>query len=464
MKIIEKGWVFFVVVLIFLPSLLEAQIKVDFSSDTTRGCAPLIVRFKDLSAGNPVYWRWELGNGTTSFSQNSSTTYFVPGTYSVKLYARNIAGQQDSLLKTQYITVYAPPVVNFKSSEISGCYPLRAQFTDLSSAGAGDIVSWEWDFGDGNTDSTRNPIHIYSALGRYNVTLRIKNSNGCVTTLSRENYINVNNGVKADFSLTPPDNCRPPAIVRFQNLSAGTGNLTYRWSFGDGQPASTAVDPAHSYTSGGSFSVRLVVQNNTGCVDSIEKINAVSIGNVKADFNLPSTVCVGNRVDIINNSSPVAVATKWNLGGGIFSDSTNTSVIYQAPGTYPVKLVSDFGACKDSLVKNIQVLPKPKAAFTANTPGACRGPVTVTFANQSQNAVAYQWLFGDGTGSNQPRPSHVYTSRGSFDVTLIATGANGCSDTLKIPAQVKILPPALTLKGLPAKGCVPYTYQPDYTV
>src|SRR5690349_2736707 len=86
---------------------LWAQITANFSSDTTSGCAPLIIRYSDRSPGNPVYWRWELGNGTVSFSQNPSTTYFAPGTYSVKLYVRNSANQADSLSKTQYITVYS---------------------------------------------------------------------------------------------------------------------------------------------------------------------------------------------------------------------------------------------------------------------------------------------------------------------------------------------------------------------
>lgn len=463
MKIVLKGLVLLVLVVVCFFEEVGAQVKAEFSSDTTKGCAPLIVRFRDLSTGNPIYWRWELGNGTTSFSQNSSTTYFVPGTYTVRLFVRNSNNQADSILKTEYVTVYAPPLVNFKSSEISGCYPLRAQFSDLSTPGNGSIVSWEWDFGDGTTSGVQNPLHIYTELGRYNVTLRIRNSNGCITTLSRENYINVNSGVKADFNLTAPENCRPPALVRFQNLSNGTGTLAYRWSFGDGQ-TSTATDPAHNFTAGGSYNVKLVVQNNSGCIDSVEKINAVTIGNVKADFNLPSAVCVGTQVNIINNSSPVAVSSRWTLGGGVFSDSLNTSVAYNLPGTYPIKLVSDFGACKDSLIKNLQVLPRPVAAFTANTPGACRGPVTIAFTNRSQNGVAYQWLFGDGTTSNQPSPGHVYSSRGSFDVTLIATGANGCSDTLRMPAFIKILPPALTLKGLPAKGCVPFTYSPAYEI
>ncbi|MEO6933203.1 MAG: PKD domain-containing protein, partial [Chitinophagaceae bacterium] len=430
---------------------------------TTRGCAPLIVRFSDISTGNPLFWRWDLGNGAVSFAKNPSTTYFAPGTYSVKLYCRNNNSDADSLVKMQYITVFASPVVNFKSSDTAGCFPLRINFSDLSTPGTGNIIRWEWDFGDGTTDSVQNPTHIYSELGKYNVTLRVRNSNGCFITLSKGNYINVNNGVKAVMDLSVPDNCRPPALVNFKNLSSGTGQLTYKWNFGDGI-TSTSPEPAHSYSLGGSYAVKLTVQNNFGCIDSVEKLNAVTIGTVRADFSMPENICAGKTVSVINTSSPVPVTAHWTFGQGMTSDSFHTSIVYNTPGIYTIKLLSDFGTCRDSVVKTIQVLPKPRSAFGSNKPAACKGPLTVDFINQSENAVTYLWLFGDGGSSTNPRPSHLYSQRGSYDVTLITTGSNGCSDTLIKPAFVKILPPSLGMLNLPAKGCAPLTFQPKYNL
>ena len=88
----------------------KAQIKADFNSSTTGGCAPLVVKFADSSAGNPTSWKWDLGNGTTSVLQNPSVVYFDPGTYTVKLVIRNSFGV-DSITKVQYITVYSSPVL-----------------------------------------------------------------------------------------------------------------------------------------------------------------------------------------------------------------------------------------------------------------------------------------------------------------------------------------------------------------
>ena len=63
----------------------RAQLTANFSATPISGCAPLLVNFTDLSTGNPTSWKWDLGNGTTSFLKNPAVTYFAPGKYNVKL-------------------------------------------------------------------------------------------------------------------------------------------------------------------------------------------------------------------------------------------------------------------------------------------------------------------------------------------------------------------------------------------
>jgi len=166
----------------------SAQLIARFSSNITAGCAPLVVHFKDESTGNPTSWKWDLGHGTTSYFQNPSTTYFNPGTYSVKLLVRNTNGS-DSVIKLNYITVYASPTVDFVASDTGGCFPLSVTFTDKSAPGAGAINKWLWDFGDGSTDSIQHPLHTYGNPGNFNVSLQIRNSDGCVSTITKINYI-----------------------------------------------------------------------------------------------------------------------------------------------------------------------------------------------------------------------------------------------------------------------------------
>src|SRR5690348_11316130 len=91
----------------------HGQLKAAFSADVTEGCAPLIVRFKDASEGNPISYKWYLGNNITPHTdKDPSTTYINPGTYTIKLVVRNATNTADSVEQINYIRVYATPVVN----------------------------------------------------------------------------------------------------------------------------------------------------------------------------------------------------------------------------------------------------------------------------------------------------------------------------------------------------------------
>ncbi|HKP32991.1 MAG TPA: PKD domain-containing protein, partial [Chitinophagaceae bacterium] len=436
---------------------VSAQIKADFSSNITSGCAPLVVRFKDESLGSPSFWKWDLGNGTISYFQNPAATYFNPGTYTVKLVVSN-GSSADSTVKTKYITVYALPVVNFTSSDTTGCFPLSVHFSDLTTPGDGSITKWLWDFGDGSTDTVQNPSHVYDALGNYNISLQTTNSFGCVSTLTRPKYIKLSSGVKTDFTFSAPNSCRPPTPISFTNLSTGTGILTYQWNFGDGG-TSILKNPVHVYNSSGTYTVKLVTRNNTGCVDSLVITQAIIIGNVTASFTSPDTVCAGASFQLINSSSPNPTGASWTFGDGTTSTEIDPQKTFATPGIYQIKLVSDFGACKDSATKNIFVLPKPFAAFTGINTSACKPPLTTNFNSSVGGAIAYKWFFGDGDSSSLQNPSHTYSSTGDFDVTLIVTNAAGCSDTLRRNSFVKIHAPRVTITNLPQEGCIPFAYQ-----
>jgi PKD repeat protein len=141
---------------------------VDFDATVVSGCSPLFVQFTDKSTNSPTSWQWDLGNGVTTTVQNASTTYSTPGSYTVRLIARNVSGT-DSVVKVNYITVLPTPDAEFSVNQTSGCFPLPAKFTDLSDAFTGTITSWLWDFGDGNISTEKDPSHIYRLENNFNV-------------------------------------------------------------------------------------------------------------------------------------------------------------------------------------------------------------------------------------------------------------------------------------------------------
>ncbi len=436
--------------------LSKAQLTANFTGTPVSGCAPLIVRFTDASTGNPNFWKWDLGNGTLSFLQNPSVTYFTPGQYNIKLYIRNGAGTADSITKTQYITVLALPTVQFTGTPLTGCFPLLVQFSDQSVPGSGTISTWEWDFGDGNVSTVQNPQHTYTAGGSYNVSLRVRNSFGCVRTLTKSQYINLTTGVNANFTNNIPNSCNPPVTINFINTSTGVGTISYQWDFGDAT-SSTLRDPSHVYTNPGSYNVSLIVTNQNGCRDTIVKQNAIVIGTVDASFTSPVTVCAGSIVNIVNTSVPQPFSAAWDFGDGSSENSITPSKTYNTPGTYTITMIGNFGACLDTFTRSITVLAKPVVNFSMNDSTSCKAPFSINFTSLAPGATSYLWDFGDGTTSSLANPSYTYVTSGSYTVSLTVTNASGCSTTISKPGQVIIQGPQVQINNLPQRGCTPFT-------
>jgi gliding motility-associated-like protein len=448
-------------VLLLVMQRTKAQLVADFSADRVSGCAPILVSFSDKSTGTnaSTTYRWDLGNGTIAVNTTTpSAVYLTPGTYTVKL---TIANGNDSatVVKTNFLTIYGVPTVSFGGSPMFGCLPVQVQFKDSSTAGSGNITSLKWDFGDGFLGTGANPTHTYNTAGNFKVTLIAENSHGCVNSNSKLNYISVLDSIHANFTLVEPAVCAVPATFRFTSTSTGNNITRYSWDFGDGG-SSTQRNPSHTYTVSGTYTVRLAIQNAAGCTDTIVKVSVVNAGNYNADFTVPSVACVGKPVPLINTSSPANLleSSYWTLGNGSSASSINAIAIYNTTGTYSIKLVSKIGRCTDSIVKNITVVPRSKADFSASPRGACKPPLTVQFNNMSVDGTVVKWYFGNGDSSTATNPTITYNNYGSYSVRLIVVNPSGCTDTLVRPNYINIQQPdAVRILGLPHQGCLPWT-------
>ena len=449
---------------VLLHTMLFAQLKADFSASVTSGCTPLVVQFTDKSTGGPADWTWNLGT-STSVKQNPSAIFINPGTYTIKLKIKNANGE-DSITKTNYITVHAKPVVDFNASPSAGCIPLPVSFTDLSTTNGGTITSRVWDFGDGTSSPDQNPTHTYTLTDTFNITLIVTNSFGCVQSLLKSSYIAVADTVNADFSYTYSNICNPPATFTFSNLSKSSSSLSYQWFFGDGDQ-SASINPSHEYILPGDYEIKLAAFNNAGCADTIVK--SIHIGTQAANFTLPSVGCANEPIVMQDSSLTQALSGSWDFGDGATATGLVVSHIYKTPGTYTVNYSTDFGGCKSSIKKTIVIASRPTASF--NSPSvvvACSAPLTVSFVNTSTGAVSYIWEFGDGAVSTDISPVHQYSTQGNFTVTLIAVNsAGGCNDTVTKTNFVKINFPVINgFQGLPYAGCAPETiyFNPDISV
>jgi len=437
-----------------------------FTSNVTQGCAPLAVAFKDQSTNSPTSWEWDVGNGDTYSSQNPSTTYSTPGTYTVTLIAKNASGT-GAVRMTNYITVYPSPTVSFGDNLTNGlaCLPANVQFVNYSTPGQGSIVSYNWNFGDGSTSNQAAPAHSYTTAGYFNVGLSITNSDGCSNSATYYRVIRVVQGIQPQFTWDQAStSCTAPYLLNFTNQTAGPGTLTYIWSLGTGAtPAtSTNANPANiSYPSAGNYSVTLAVSSSLGCTGTLTQ--TVPLTPAATLINGPTTGCLNTPVSFSNASTPAPVSSSWDFGDGTpGSTQQNPSHTYTTAGTYTVTLTSTSATCTSTTTSSITIGANFTPVFTATPTIGCKA-LTVQFTDQTTPALTqWAWNFGDGGTSNTQNPSHTYASTGNYNVTLTGTNASGCTGKDSIPNLVQITAPTLSIP--PQSGCIGGTIQPTATV
>jgi len=157
---------------------------VNFSNDTV--CVGYTTSFVDLSfipAGNITNWLWDFGDGSTSSQQNPTHAFSTSGMHNVTLTLTS----NNNCTNTISIPVLVRPLPLAEFSYVPGPTVTlldQVEFTDLSQGGSfGNIVSWDWNLGDGTTDTIQNPWHIYGDTGTYIITLIVVSEWGCVDTI-----------------------------------------------------------------------------------------------------------------------------------------------------------------------------------------------------------------------------------------------------------------------------------------
>ena len=149
----------------------------DFAASPLSGDAPLTVSFTDRSTGDPLVMFYNFGDGSTARSRNPEHTYRNPGTYDVSLTIwKQIDGRfmSTTTVKPALITVEGgtAPILaaDFTAAPLNGAAPLTVAFTDTST---GNPKYWTYDFGDGFTSSSKNPVHTYKWPGTYTIKLSV---------------------------------------------------------------------------------------------------------------------------------------------------------------------------------------------------------------------------------------------------------------------------------------------------
>lgn len=437
----------------------------DFNEQT---CASNPVSFFDYSyseAGYIVEWHWQFGDGndtTVVFPDNQNVTheYATDGNYDVVLTITNSNGCTDNLTKN--LTVEPVPIVNFDHSP--ACLDNEVQFEDLTQTnGAGDILSWHWDFGDplsgtSNNSVVQNPVHVYDTPGIYYVTLTVESANSCSNSFT--DSLEVSATTEVDFNYII--GCL--GDTTFFNSGNFVDTLAiseWFWDFGDGDFADV-MNPNHVYQNAGTFDVVLTITDTSGCVNSMMQqlqIDPPPLAQFEASANNCSNEVVLFTDASVASENGMLTQWHWDFGDGNdtiidYPDIPDISHLYGQSGNYQVTLtVMDSLGCVDDTTMVIQIMEAPLAAFSFD--GHCSNEMVSFTDETTQNGSAiinsWYWNFddppsGDNNTSTLQNPVHSFTVADTFNVMQIVGNTNGCYDTVYHEVPVNE-PPAVAIQA-----------------
>jgi PKD repeat protein len=406
------------------------------------------------------------------------------------------------------VIVSLPPTVDFVFSENSACSGTSIQFNSTIS-GTGS-TTYSWNFNDGTPLSTAaNPSHVFTALGcgnqTFNVVLTVIR-NGC--TIIRTKPIIVKQRPNVDFSDTLApfnqfNNCSNASSNPIYSITVGN-NLTascvssFSINWGDGVTENNVTFPkSHTYTTLGVYNMIITTFGTNGC-NTVKTYLIKNVSNPLGGLNSPGTtqnLCAptANLQFSISNwgtnsldttysvdygDGTTLFLTQGDLNNSTFYNVTNPALSANFPiphiyttsncpiPSYEVKLiVTNVCGPTPFSVGNITILTKPEAGFTVPNKACVNSPVlfnNTTISgfglNCNLNSI-YKWNFGDGTPviittSGAPQNiTHIYTTPGTYIITLIAEGFCGITTTTKTICIEPPLTPLFTVNT--NAGCAP---------
>ena len=275
------------------------------SAPTNWGSANLTTIYLASANGRYTFQGSSLANGTPTTSYFGTDTWPVSGL---------LPARQDSTMTYTHdsenayykiplalLSVRYPagggPVAEFSATPMNGTEPLNVGFTDAST---GSPTSWSWDFGDGNTSASQNPLHTYISSGSYDVTLTVTDAGSHTSTIVKNGYITVNSKVPpvALFNAVGI-NGTAPLTVRFTDYSENTPTA-WHWDFGDYDVTNaTLQNPVHTYAAAGTYNVTLTVTNAAGS-DSLTKSGWITVHPATGgNYDLTITGSVAPRTQYV---------------------------------------------------------------------------------------------------------------------------------------------------------------------
>ncbi|MCK9480702.1 MAG: PKD domain-containing protein [Bacteroidia bacterium] len=413
----------------------------DVTYEDVGGCLGSVLQFVNnstIASGTIPKVFWDFGDGSTSTLFSPQKVFNTKGIYNVKLVVTSDLGFADSMIKT--INVIETPVADFAFDNQCGLNPF--QFTNNSTLASG-TMTYVWNFGDENESTLKDPTHVYTQPGPYQVTLTATSDNGCHAEVTKPvyNYPNPN----VDFTM-PNTICQNSNVTLSNTTSILFSSWGSEWTVENDNMRIFEKSPSIVFQEHGQQWVKLKVTTQFGCTDSIVKLaNVIPGPGINITY---SDVCSNTPVTFhsgIDAPQNIKVDYIWNVGGMLSAKSDPTFSIGKA-GKYNVSLnITYDNACSASKSMVVETGYRPHADFSLPDVTCAGEPISISNnTTVAYNKALYYWNMGDGaTYSNVVTPNHIYNNAAptQYTITLVATSENGiCPDTVAHDVTIGVVP------------------------
>jgi gliding motility-associated-like protein len=414
-------------------------------------CLPTPVTFNATAtagSGAIANYLWDFGDGSTLTVASASTShaYLPPGVYTVNLTVTDIYGCVATAAQSNAVRVLPALLPSFTTNPQVLC-TVNSPVTFTNTTTGPGTLSYQWNFGDGNSSTAANPGYTYAAKGTYTVILTATSSAGCVAADTQTNVLNVAN-FQTDFTV-PASVCQGAAMVFTDSSSPAPSGESW---VADGAAAGTGLALTNSFTAAGNHTITLT--NTYGaCTQSVTRSFTVNAAPVMPPFDAVEQSACGAPMTVnFLDHTPGAVQWAWAFNYNPYSYGGYQNLTYGGPSNsyyypenddYLVQLtVWNAQGCQASETQTVDVVsPYAGIIVTAGTPAVCGQPMTETFGSANiPNLASWEWYFGDGDSSNAQLPTHTFSDSGHYQTYLRWTDNNGCSGISNI-LYTNITPP-----------------------
>lgn len=411
-----------------------------------------------IPSGSISTYHWDYGDGTSDYgSIIPSKVYATDGTYQLKLKTSSALGCSDSASKT--ITIHPQMIPAISIVDSFAC--VRGNYFQLnannSTIPTGTIQSYQWDFGDGNTQSGVNVgIKNFAYYDTFDIRLRTISDYGCSDSIFRK--IVVYPQPEASFVINDSIQCFDQYMSFDYDASSSSvpspwaGIVSYDWKSSDGTQYNGVNWLNKSYSGRAIYTTQLKVRSNDGCLDSTEK-QVLFYPAMNPVFSTPDSAQCFNEHGFVFDASastiPLGTITTYNWKYGDVTQDLgviSANKRFATFDTFGVWLVTTSNeGCQDSVYGEVIVFESPLAAF--NVPETCLKQASI-FTDESvlvhDKFISWKWDFGDGNTDTLQSPIHYYKRADYFDVKLEVESENNCFDDTLVSsaAWVKELPKA----------------------